>query len=387
MVRVLGLVKGYTPVKVHMPDGNKVKINIRTDLLSPAGKNIVGTLQFNGTTVYIPKDATLTIGSSPKCEIRVKDPAVELFHAMISSVGETVAVEHLLRSGKTAVLSSSKEIKTIGTQDSPLPLVNGDKIIFALSGDKKFLVVDFKLRQSLEAEIQESLVNQLQPRPPIEQVSIEQASAGQALARVEDQPPPLKALVAGSPFAAARTIDDVLTLYPKKLKEATNKDLRNYVLVASNLSILIITACITNPFSELVTMGIILFGLSLSIINVAFVRWQAFLNKSLANALSQSDTNKVAHALAKVSTDEGDIVLSVLEKYDPTAADAIRLRLPREAKLASKAQKVTPELPPVRVRVETPALPPTDTRIAEQPAEEEVVAQEETSGMPRSKAE
>ncbi|MFA4966751.1 MAG: FHA domain-containing protein [Candidatus Margulisiibacteriota bacterium] len=396
MVRVYGLVKGYTPVNVHMPEGNKVKINIRTDLLSPVGKTIVGTLHFNGTTVYIPKDSNLTIGSSPKCEIRLKDPAVELFHAMISSVGENVTIEHLLRSGKTAILSSSKEIKTIGAQDGPSPLVNGDKIVFALSGDKKLLAVDFKLRQSFEAEIQESLVNQLQPRPPIEQVSIEQASAGQALAKVEDQPLPLKAIVAGTPFAACRTIDDVLTLYPDKLERARKTDMIYFFitsLLCSGINLatsFLVLSSIDAIFNPAVLIPYLVTSVTTAVITslivLRFASSKARLNKPLADVLSKSDPDKVSCALAYKSDDERKKVLSVLEEYDPTVADAIKLRLPDDlleigTNILFNEMMRTPLSG--HVRVEPPALPSTHKRVAEQPAavigspaEEETIEEE-----------
>ena len=46
----------YKTVKVDAFGEGKVKIKIKRDLLTPAGQDIIATLQFNGTKVYIPKD-------------------------------------------------------------------------------------------------------------------------------------------------------------------------------------------------------------------------------------------------------------------------------------------------------------------------------------------
>lgn len=391
MVRVYGLIGGYTPVKVHTPDGNKVKINIKTALLNPVGKNIVGTLHFNGTTAYIPKDSNLTIGSSPKCEIRINDSAVEAFHAMISSVGETVTVEHLLQSGKTAILSSAKEIKTIGAQDGPATLASEDKLVFALSGDKKLLAVDFKKRQPLAAEIQESLINQLQPRPPIEQVSVEEISAGQALASVEAAPLSLKSVVAGTPFAAARTIDEVIALYPDKLLRAKREDsLFNMVgtLGAVNSTAGLIYCLVTSgtSFETTLILGFALAFIS-TIYHTVFRGKEVHLNGALADVLSQFDPDEVTRALTQKTADEREKVLSVLERYNPTAlkkdnlpaADAIRLRLP-EALETIKNQSKSSALPPARVRVELPAS------VADSPVEEVLAAQEEIDSPLKGKS-
>ena len=332
MVRVLGLVKGYTPVKIALPESGRVKINVKTQLLRPAGKEIIATLHFNGTTVYLPKDANITIGSSPKCDIRIIDPAVLPIHTLITSVGENVAIEHLDKSGRTGILTAGQEPGTVTAYDEPRPLSNGDKVVLPLSGRNRLLPIEIKFRQALAEDIQTLLVDQLL-RPIIPTVAVDQV-AEQAL--VAKPPPPFKTMVAGTPFVGARTLGEVLTSYPVKLKQAATKDLPRILtgtvaILAGIETISISSSLITTwpilfsccAFAASESLGLGFLALSINV----FRGNRYYLKKSLAHVLSLSDPNKVARALAKLEGRERELALAALEQKNHPAADAVTAAL------------------------------------------------------------
>jgi hypothetical protein len=187
MIRVWGLVKGYTPVKINLPGCGRVKVNIRTKLLKPAGETI-GTLHLNGTTIHVFENTHIIIGSDPQCDIRIKDPAVKPLHALINSIRENATVEHLFDDGKTGILTAAQGTKTITSSDEPLSLGNGDIVFLPLSGKKKLLSIGFRLRQTLAESIRNLMTTELSPALQTTTIpdSLEKALAKVALAEARE---------------------------------------------------------------------------------------------------------------------------------------------------------------------------------------------------------
>jgi FHA domain len=337
MVRAWGLVKGYTPVKINLPESGRVgrvKINVKTQLLRPAGKEIVATLHFNGTTVYLPKDANITIGSSPECDIRIIDPAVLPIHTLITLVGGNITVEHLDKNGRTGTLTAANKTGTVTAYDEPLALSNGDKVVLPLSGRSRLLPIEIKFRHALAEEIQTLLVDQLL-RPTIPMAPADQVLAGQALV-AKEPPPPFKTLVAGTPFVGERTLGKVLNSYPIKLKQAAFKDTWR-ILVAMLVDIGGVTMLSLSPLipSTLHSLSLCYAavgyaGLGLGLFSLPFYGFWGYRNplkKSLAHILSVSDPKAVARAMAKLNGPEREKVLAALEKKNRPAADAVTAAL------------------------------------------------------------
>jgi hypothetical protein len=225
MVRLWGLVKGYTPVKINLPGSGQVKVNIRTRLLTPAGEDI-GTLHLNGTTVYVNQNRNITIGSSSLCDIRIKDPAVKPVHTMIQSIGEVSAkginatVEHLFQGSRTGILTSAQETRTITDSDEPLPLGNGDMLFLPLSGENKLMPIGFRLRQTLAESIRSTLTNELRP---VSQATTDIQSLEKALAKIALAEARSVAKRKEAEEQAKAKISDPLSLEGTKFKGAKNE--------------------------------------------------------------------------------------------------------------------------------------------------------------------
>ncbi len=368
MVRVYGLVKGYTPVKVHMPGGNRLKVNIKSDLLSSAGKEIAATLHINGTPVYIPNNTQIVIGSCPESTIRIIDPSIGSLHAVLIAEEGKIRIEHLYSSGKTAIADMpSKEVRVFSSPDETLSLANDSKIALALSGNRGHLIMDLRIRKPSDEALKASLMLELLPKPPIEQLS-----PSQTLARVEEQTALTGSttldpkLVEGTVYSKVKTIEEAMDFYiQKEVWWGDWKRIRNGIIGGTIGGIVSSAFSIGLGFSQLYSNDygfLALLFLIPSIPTGALVA-QIFTNdhkksrlqEPLAKILSRLPSEEIATKLAAMPEESRWEIISILEgeKYYLVKSEILRILAGREKTSRDESTSLPPQ-------EEVRALPPSN---------------------------
>jgi len=370
MVRVLGLAKGYTPVKIHMPDDNKLKVNIRTDLLKSAGKEIIGTLHINGAMIYIPNNTQIVIGSSPECAIRIKDPAVGGIHARLLAEGGEISIEHMYSLGKTAVADiATKEVKVLSSQDERISLSNDSKIGFALSGTKGHLIIDLRLRKPSEEALKEVLIQELQPRPRIKQLSPAQALVRQESQAVSVVDIPIGSeIVKGTIFSKANSLRDVMDIVHQKkvalYKIGSGKRINRSIPIICALVSAIIPLTVNVSAAIIISICCGIFGYIGGLAILSTVFWNTSVDdwiahkglkrtycRVIAKFIKKLDNDQVSEMLDRLDEGEKELYFSLMPRK--RAFEIIKMKLERENLSANQGEaQVSPP-----AQAESKALP------------------------------
>lgn len=379
MVRVWGLVKGYTPLKVNIAEGRRLKINISTDLLSPAGKEIVGILHLNGTKIFLQKDQRIAIGSSKICAIRIKDKRIEDTHLIIRGAKDGIELEPMSINGNIAVVcEKTKQVTTLSLNDlTTLP--EGGRIFFELSGispDGKKRLLEMKLenpRTEFTLAVREIARVLLDAPCPVEPASPEQALAG-----VEDQPsqkvsyPIDEDIVWGTRFfQEAKTIDEVLNIYTRLVSISDQKRskfnrIHDFSLGAAGGS-LVLAVALSIAFSATFTavclgglsFACMLFAMNFFRLTVKEAKIKSVVESEMKNVLMKLDPKKLAEALTKRSGSDRKKILALLNRKQSRAVrDELKNLLRPQATTETSPRPLLPEAVPLETVAEAiPAEP------------------------------
>jgi len=359
-------VLGYRPLEFKtvraqaFGSGDPVKIKINRSLLNPMGKDIAATLHFNGTTVYIPKDAIITIGSSPKCDIRIKDPSIGNHHLMITSFAGDVNISHLHPEKITAIGDSTMPQPKVLSSEEEYTLQNDSKIALELSGTNRSLIMDIRLKKATDEALKTALAQQLTVKPQIEQVS-----PSKALQRIEEKPGALitdsapidRGLVGNTSFRLARTYDELFNIYLAEIERLENKekDIKTSTFIAGAISgwgTMASTFAFTSTHHQISLFFIGMGGLGFltSCAVAAFdSTWKQInkLTKDLKDILYHSDNiDKVAEELRKLPPHERAKILKNISESDSMFATALKYAVKNQKLVLTQGASELPALPP-----------------------------------------
>jgi hypothetical protein len=317
-----GLVRGYTPVRIHIAEGRRLRINIRTDLLRPAGK--FGILHLNGTKIYLQEGRRITIGSSKESDIRIKDNRIEDVHLKIKLAKDGFELEPMSINGNIAVADEkTKQVAALSLERFDLTtLAEGGRIFFELtsispSGKKQLLEMKLEIPR---AEFTQAVHKLLEAKPTLEQIIPEQA-----LARSESHSIDWN-IVKGTIFSEAERIDEIPDILSRNISDCTKKGmLRKMVLffggglsLSSWLSFLVLLT--VNAGSPLLP-ALFLFGV-MSGLGTTFAVGVTGLDSpkvkidriksEAANVLKQLNPGQLAEVLAGKSKSDRKAILMLL---------------------------------------------------------------------------
>lgn len=132
----------FKSYKLQLPAGERTKIKVRRDLLSPYGKEGADKLHLVGTTFYInfPKGGKIDIGSSRDCDVRIKDPAIGEKHLRIEHKEDGFQITELDLKNREILFADTETGKTklLAATDLNERLLQATTFIsIFLSGSKK----------------------------------------------------------------------------------------------------------------------------------------------------------------------------------------------------------------------------------------------------------
>jgi len=371
----------FKSVRVQTFGGGEVKIKINRDLLNPVGKDIIGTLRINGKTVYIPQNVAITIGSSPKSDIRILDKQIGIEHLMITSNSEDIQVHHLC-SGKKVVIGDIQtgEQKTLSSDNTEEAVTNNSIIGLSLTGNNRHLFIKLEAGKDPTEALKTTLARQLETRLPIEQVSPEQA-----LSRIEDQQglsEPLAIdpkLVEGTIFSEVRTITSLLNTYKNALEYVERKAWRrDLITLFSMLPIGGVLGALFIPYSlfgtNMVFPGVFFGAIAGTFASISTsVITRVFMQKKINNQfykILKGLSSKEIYNLLKLEEDPEirEKILCLLEISDLPKALTARELLGSEARENTETQS---SLPAGEARA---ALPPAEESLSDALAKSELKA-------------
>lgn len=173
----------YKSARPEVYGGKSVKVLIKRGLLrKPAGEEAFAVLQLNRSKIYLKEGDFIAIGSSPKCDVMIKDPAMEGQMLGLSySPEEGVSLEYYGYRKNSVVVENKKgeraalEPSTVSTSTNA-NLGESGAIFLKLSGSESlsFFEIKFGKEQPFLDEIRQVF----EARPPVKQISVGEAEEG-----------------------------------------------------------------------------------------------------------------------------------------------------------------------------------------------------------------
>lgn len=326
-MKILGLRPwGFKTIETRaFGSGDPIKVKVKRSLLSPSGKDIVATLRFNGTTVYLPKDTSITIGSSPVCEITIKDPYIESNHLMITSHAGGISVSNLTYEKTIAVINQTMpQPKMLSSNDSEFKIQGDSGIALELGGTNSSLIVDVQPKTPTDEALKIVLTQELTLKPPIVQVLPGEASEGikeKSGMLATNSIPVDQKLVASTHFYLAKTYDDLFNLYLAENKRYDKKEAKQLAAIVGSGSLMAISGflyVVSNPAYGYVTLlGALVFLISL----ISYVKpsdtaekkrdgFEKGFKKILSSLFYENNGETVVNELIKLPPDKRDTILS-----------------------------------------------------------------------------
>jgi len=355
----------FKTVRAEAYGGGRVKIEVKRELLNPAGKDIIATLKFNGTTVHIPKNSEISIGSSSKCDVRINDPTIEFMHLLISAGSKNVSAHNLSFERKTGLFDrKNNEARVLSQEDGDLTLEADRDIMFPLNGVNRYLNMVISIKEESAEAIKAAIALQLAaPRPKIEAISpasLVKRDEQVALAAIDPK------LIEDTIFSKAKTPEDINVIYRNKSNKMSGREnsIKNIFMYSSIFFfpvglILDLFTSSTTLFMYTGAMLTVGFYLALLANKMYFSLKRHFkLNDGLVDVLRKLNAEDITTALGNIKKTDLKDIMEVLAYYDKEKALAVKQLIDQR----SKEQVSKETLPSVEIRA---SLPPAKESLSD----------------------